>query len=383
MKPFLLAGAFATTALAAAGPWEQCGGQGWSGDTTCVSGYQCSVVNDWYSQCTPGGGSPTAGNPSPTTPSTPSSTSSPAKKFRWFGINQSCAEFGQGIFPGLWGKEFTFPSTSAMQTLMNDGYNTFRVAFSMERLVPDELSGDFDEGYLRNLTETVDFITGAGHYAVLDPHNFGRYYDEIITDVAAFRAFWANLGAHFGGNARVVFDTNNEYHDMDQDLVLQLNQAAIDGVRGAGATEQWIFVEGNSWTGAWTWNVTNDNLKALSDPQDRIVYEMHQYLDSDGSGTHEECVSAQIGAQRVVGATEWLRENGKVGVLGEFGGGANDVCSGAIEGLLQHLQENSDVWAGALWWAAGPWWGDYFMSFEPPSGIAYTYYNSLLKQFTV
>ncbi|PNH48072.1 hypothetical protein VD0004_g393 [Verticillium dahliae] len=31
--------------------WGQCGGQGWSGATTCVSGTTCTVVNDWYHQC--------------------------------------------------------------------------------------------------------------------------------------------------------------------------------------------------------------------------------------------------------------------------------------------------------------------------------------------
>lgn len=40
---------------------------------------------------------------------------------------------------------------------------------------------------------------------------------------------------------------------MDNTLVAQLNQAAINGIRAAGATSQYIFVEGNSYTGAWTW----------------------------------------------------------------------------------------------------------------------------------
>lgn len=82
---------------------------------------------------------------------------------------------------------------------------------------------------------------------------------------------------------------------------------------------------------------------------------MHQYLDSDGSGTSATCVNANIGVQRIVGATAWLKANGKQGVLGEFAGGANSVCQSAIKGLLDHLKDNSDVWTGALWWAAGPW----------------------------
>ncbi|KAL3435134.1 hypothetical protein BDV09DRAFT_168276 [Aspergillus tetrazonus] len=59
-----------------------------------------------------------------------------------------------------------------------------------------------------------------------------------------------------------------------------------------------------SYTGAWTWTDNNDNLKSLTDPQDKIVYEMHHYLDTDGSGTHETCVSETIGAERVESATQ-------------------------------------------------------------------------------
>jgi hypothetical protein len=33
--------------------WGQCGGSGWGGPTTCVSGYTCKVTNQYYSQCTP------------------------------------------------------------------------------------------------------------------------------------------------------------------------------------------------------------------------------------------------------------------------------------------------------------------------------------------
>ncbi|PBK78663.1 cellobiohydrolase II-I [Armillaria solidipes] len=34
--------------------YGQCGGIGWSGATTCVSGATCTVLNDYYSQCLPG-----------------------------------------------------------------------------------------------------------------------------------------------------------------------------------------------------------------------------------------------------------------------------------------------------------------------------------------
>ena len=168
---------------------------------------------------------------------------------------------------------------------------------------------------------------------------------------------------------------------MEQDLVLELNQAAIDGIRAAGATTQYIFVEGNSWTGAWTWVDVNDNMKNLTDPEDKIVYEMHQYLDSDGSGTSETCVSETIGVERVTDATQWLKDNNKIGILGEYAGGSNDVCRAAVSGMLEYLANNTDVWKGAVWWAAGPWWGDYIYSMEPPDGTAYTGMLDILEPY--
>ncbi|KAK7053229.1 hypothetical protein VNI00_003854 [Paramarasmius palmivorus] len=58
-----------STAAAQSPAWGQCGGIGWSGPTTCVSGYACVASNPYYSQCIPGTGSPTtsSGGSTPTT----------------------------------------------------------------------------------------------------------------------------------------------------------------------------------------------------------------------------------------------------------------------------------------------------------------------------
>jgi endoglucanase len=146
---------------------------------------------------------------------------------------------------------------------------------------------------------------------------------------------------------------------MDQQLVFDLNQAAIDGIRAAGATKQYITPEGNSWTGAWTWISSGNgaSLVNLKDPSNKLVYQMHQYLDTDGSGTSAECVSSTIFKERLVAATGWLKENKKKGVIGEFAAGSNTKCMDALKGGLGYMQENSEQWLGAIWWAAGPWWG--------------------------
>lgn len=182
------------------------------------------------------------------------------------------------------------------------------------------------------------------------------------------------MAGHFKTNSKVIFDTNNEYHDMENALVASLNQAAIDGIRAAGATTQYIFAEGNSWSGAWHWvsSGTDTGMAALTDPADKLIYEMHQYLDSDGSGTHKDCVSATIGSERLKAATAWLKANKKRGIIGETAGGDNAQCIAALTNMFSYMADNDDVWTGWLWWGGGPWWGNYMYSMEPPSGVAYT-----------
>lgn len=135
--------------------------------------------------------------------------------------------------------------------------NIFRIALMMERLVPDTLTGSLDATYLADLKEIVSYITGKGAYAIVDPHNFARYYGEVITDTAGFEAWWKTVAAEFASDSNVIFDCNNEPHDMPSiDLVVELNQGCINGIRAAGATTQTIFVEGTSYSGAWTWLVS-------------------------------------------------------------------------------------------------------------------------------
>ncbi|KAG6089606.1 hypothetical protein E4U30_001534 [Claviceps sp. LM220 group G6] len=414
-----------------AGPYEQCGGRGWNGTTVCTDGYRCKFINGWYSQCVLASGSLTNSTDSSTTLMTvtvsstslsseplttqtpwttteawtttsaaPSSTSAPSStaplstapastepasapgKLKWFGVSESAAEFAPDKIPGVPGQDYSFPDIQSINGLIKEGYNIFRIPFLLERMASPSLSSPLQTDYLNSITEIINAITKQGKHAILDAHNYGRYNGNIITDTKAFQTFWTNLAGKFADNDNVIFDLNNEYHDLEQTLVLQLNQAGIDGVRASGAKTQYIFAEGNSYSGAWTWTKVNDNLKALVDPENKLIYEMHQYLDADGSGSGTDCVSSTIGKERLADATKWLRDNKKVGVIGEYAGGANDQCKAAVSGMLDHMQENSDVWNGALWWGAGPWWHEYRYSFEAPSGVGYQSYNNVLKKYT-
>ncbi|VUC35424.1 unnamed protein product [Clonostachys rosea] len=296
-----------------------------------------------------------------------------AKNFTWTGSNEAGAEFGDKKLPGRLGINYIWPKNESIDTLAKTGMNTFRIPFKMERLVPKNLNGPINETYFNGLQKTVTHITDKGLYAVIDPHNYGRYYGKVITNVTGFGAWWTTVATRFKNNRLVIFDTNNEFHGMKNELVRDLNQAAINAIRAAGATTQYIWVEGNAWSGAHSW-VSSGNgasLVNLTDPFNRTIYQMHQYLDIDSSGTSSICMSPTVGRDRLKAATQWLRKNGKKGVIGEVAAGNNRICKIAMRSMLQYLKDNSDVWTGWVWWSAGPWWGNYMFSMEPPNGIAY------------
>ncbi|KAI5818979.1 glycoside hydrolase superfamily [Pyronema omphalodes] len=77
--------------------WGQCGGFNWTGSTSCVSGYSCVKLNDYYSQCQPGSpptstGSNGGGGVAPTTsPSGGLNAKFVAKGKKYFGTCSDAA----------------------------------------------------------------------------------------------------------------------------------------------------------------------------------------------------------------------------------------------------------------------------------------------------
>lgn len=131
--------------------WAQCGGRDYTGVTSCVSGYTCRVVNEYYYQCQPGTATTSTTTSSSAVPTTTGTPQTPPPW--WFGINLSGAEFGHDNFTGVYGREYIWYDKSAIDTLISKGVNHFRINFLMERLTPNTLTGSFDRYYLGNLTD--------------------------------------------------------------------------------------------------------------------------------------------------------------------------------------------------------------------------------------
>jgi len=60
----------------------------------------------------------------------PSQKQKRTSKFQWFGVNESGAEFGSGAIPGQLNKDYTWPVTSTIDTLVGKGLNIFRMSLS-------------------------------------------------------------------------------------------------------------------------------------------------------------------------------------------------------------------------------------------------------------
>ena len=263
------------------------------------------------------------------------------------------------------------------------------------------LGATFNETYFSLYKDAIDYITSHGSYAILDPHNYQRYNDpssqptsgSVIGNTSdpnaatteQFKTFWTELAGRFKDDEKIIFGINNEPHNMPTTLVLQNDQAAIDGIRESGA-KQLILVPGNGYTNAQNWltgvgngydNTTGNNvpsaqvLNGTRDPDNNFAFDLHLYLDFDFSGTHNACVSVDYGPQNLQQVTDWLAENDYKAMLSEFGGGANDVCYEAVNNTIGWV-ESHDQFIGWSYWAAGPIWGNYFLSVEPDEGPEFT-----------
>jgi endoglucanase len=292
------------------------------------------------------------------------------------GVNLAGAEFGENHLPGIYNQHYTYPTRAEVDYFVSKGMYTFRLPLRWERL-QHEIYGNLNSLELGRIKNFISYASSKGAYTILDPHNYARYYGNIIGSVNlpadAFADFWNKLASEFRYDSLVIFGLMNEPHSMPTEQWLAGANAAIAAIRSAGA-HNLILVPGNGWSGAHSWTSSwygtpnSTTMKGVVDSLDNYAYEVHQYFDSNSSGTSSSCVSATVGADRLKTFTGWLRSNNRKGFLGEFGIAANETCLQALDNMLSYIHENGDVWLGWTYWAAGPWWGDYMFSIEPQGG---------------
>lgn len=329
-----------------------------------------------------------SGSTAPTPPSPPQDGSSPdgsppdasVTPVAGFlpGVNLAGADFAAHVDPGVVGTDYVYPRHEDIDYFATKGMKVIRQTFLWERL-QRQLDQPFFEDELARLDDVVAYASERGLAVLLDPHNYARYRGKVIGSdeeaaptKAQFGDFWSRLAAQYKDRPNVLFGIMNEPYAMDTQLWLEDANVAIAAIRSTGATQA-VFVPGTSWTGAHSWRSGEPGtsnaevMLGVIDPLDNYVYEVHQYLDSDSSGTHRECISPTIGSERLAGFTAWLEEHGQRGFLGEFAGSTDGPCLPALDDMLSFIDAHRSVWVGYTYWAGGPRWPDDDMFSVQPS----------------
>ena len=287
-------------------------------------------------------------------------TSPPRLRLKLRGTNLSGGEFGSAL-PGVYGRDYRYPGPPEVDYFLVRGMNSFRIPFRHERL-QRQLRMGLDEGEWTRLLELVSYATDRGATVTLEAHNSARYYGRVVSEVE-MGDLWGRVAVRLKTHpaaARIHLNLTNEPRDMATETWVKLANAGLREIRRVGFTGV-VQVPGNGWTGAGHWASTwygTPNTKALLqvvDPGANVAFEAHLYLDDNANG-NGDCLSETIGVERVRVFTDWLRANGKVGVLGEIGAIATERCRAAVTRTIRFLEDEAfDVMLGWTWWSAGVW----------------------------
>lgn len=296
-----------------------------------------------------------------------------------FGTNLSGAEFGSNV-PGQHRQDYSYPLVTDLDYFKSKNMRLVRLPFLWERLQP-ALNGPLDPVELKRLTDFIDAAAVRDILIIPDVHNFARRMvngnKEIIGSpplpTATFVDFWGKLAGVFKDRENIwAYGVMNEPFNMPSPTSwFNIIQPVIEKIRTID-TETPILVAGDSYSSAERWPRVSDNLKNLTDPSQRLIYEAHVYFDDTSAGTYdgsydEEKANAQTGVNRIKPFVDWLTANKKRGFIGEYGIPDDDArWLPVLDNMLKYMKANC---INGTYWSAGPRWGSYRLAIQPRSGV--------------
>jgi endoglucanase len=283
------------------------------------------------------------------------------------GMNIAGAEFNPNRPSAKHFKDYIWPTNKNLEDMKALGFNTVRVPFAWERMQPNSFNA-LNEDEAKQLDRIIQQSHLIGLNVIIDPHSYGHYKEQElkVNQIGAkmFADFWARLAKRYGKYPNVIFGLMNEPYKQTAADWAKIAQLGVDAIRNTGAS-QLILVPGTIWSGMHSWQnkvgeLSNaEALLTINDPLENYAYEMHQYFDSDSSGTHQECIAANIVINKFEKTTNWLKQNNKKALLGEFGVPENELCIQALKASLEYMSNNKNQWIGWAYWAAGDWMANY------------------------
>ncbi|KAJ4286290.1 hypothetical protein N0V90_013324 [Kalmusia sp. IMI 367209] len=253
-KLVLFGAVLESVAIAANAPYAQCGGVGFSGDTTCPTAYTCKVQNDYYSQCVPGTGSASSSSassskaPSSTLVTATKSASSSSATTAGSSSTASAVPSGGVKCTGT----FTPVSASAFVQAMNPGWNLGNTLDAVENegdwnnppvvattfddiktagykgvrlpvtwayhFTTSSPSWTVDAAWLQRVSDVVDMITSRGFYTIVNVHHDSWVWADVSASGAnltmieeKFYRLWYQIGTKLAcKGSQVAFEPINE-----------------------------------------------------------------------------------------------------------------------------------------------------------------------------
>lgn len=296
-----------------------------------------------------------------------------------------------------------YPTTSQIDYFAAKGMGLIRMPINSRNLYTTAF-GALDITNLNAMKAVIDYCFSKNLRVIIDMHNFGQVWDSTINAMFSifpvpgdphyqglllFNDFWSRLSSRFKNYPNIIIGQMNEPSQGGINAAQWQECAAscLNVIRAAGST-QLILLAGQFFDGAHDWT-TSGNSTAWhaynGDTANNFMFEMHQYLDSDFSGTHP--VATQNGSTIMVAATAWLVTEGRQCLLTEFGfapdpwrpsvanamnydsSQATEVTNGITQGtnLLNYMTAHATQWPGWAYWSAGD-----FPSQPTNGGYAYS-----------
>jgi endoglucanase len=300
------------------------------------------------------------------------------------------------------------------------GMNTFRIPITWEYFADINGQVNAQPNYLNKLTDVITKLGDRNATIIIDVHNYMRYnpsnvvlntvnanpYGKDVIGLGteapttqAFALLWSNIVGLYHA-PRILYGIMNEPHNVSFDLLVKNTNAALQAIRlkerelGLSREPHLVLVSGNNWTGLHTWfnedGFCNGNdalfLDRLVDPAHHFAIEIHQYFDTDSSGTY---VDGQCVPSLVFNATfdaywalfaEWSSTRGVGVLLGEFGAIDTEVCRSDVSHLLDAFTAFNQSIGWVVWAGGNSWGGTYPLSVAPAGKVNAQIWNHLLYE---
>ena len=247
------------------------------------------------------------------------------------GMTLGGGEINENQLPGNLNEHYQYPSEEELDYYYQKGFRLITIPFRWER-VQKTLGGDLDYGEIGEIRKVVSWAAKRDMQVILSMYNGGRYrkygVDYIVGSYSVsrqdFADCWNKIANAFSGYPNIYgYNLMSEPHDMQAFDWQTSAQWAISSIRMADRRSR-IIVSGNNYAAAESWADYSDQLKNLNDPQDKLVFNAHCYFDNDFTGKYlfsydQNQARDSTGIQRAMPFVQWLKQNNKKGIIGQFG----------------------------------------------------------------